>query len=212
MKSARAGVLLSLVFLIGDTPAPQGARPAPDLLAERGNVLFADAFTAGPSHEWLFDRDSVWTVEDGHLKATLPNERQQRSFAFVGSEEWRDYAFDFDVSGVRGVDKGVAVRVDGERRGVGLDLRGARYNDLVMYRGYEHWARGPVVNENGKWQHVHIEVRRNRYKAYVNGDLTIDFTDEINSRPRGRVALAAYTGGIGECEVLYDNVEVRALK
>ena len=47
---------------------------------------------------------------------------------------------------------------------------------------------------------------------FVNGDLLIAFLDEANSRPRGCLALAAYTGGAGECVVMYDNVEVRALR
>ena len=85
-------------------------------------------------------------------------------------------------------------------------------NAGLMYRGYEQWGRAAVPNVNGTWYHVHIEARRSRYRVFVNGDLQIDFTDEVNSRPRGRVALAAYTGGFGECVVLYDNVEVRALR
>jgi hypothetical protein len=35
---------------------------------------------------------------------------------------------------------------------------------------------------------------------------------ESNSRPRGRVALAGYTGGVAECLGLYDNVVVSALE
>ena len=44
------------------------------------------------------------------------------------------------------------------------------------------------------------------FGVWVNGKLTVDFTDESNSRKRGGIALAAYTGGNGECEVLYDNI------
>ena len=205
-------MLTLLALMLGDAPAPRGDRPMPDPLADRGELLFRDSFSNGLRPEWQFDRDSVWTIEDGHLRAKLPAARQLRSFAYLGSLQWKDYALDFDVCGVRGVDKGVAIRVDGCRKGVGIDLRGPRYNDLLMYRGYEQWGRAAVPNVNGTWYHVHIEARRNRYRVFVNGDLQIDFTDEVNSRPRGRVALAAYTGGFGECVVLYDNVEVRALR
>jgi hypothetical protein len=154
----------------------------------------------------------VWSVRDGHLRAELPHEKQRRSFAYVGSPDWKDYSVDVDVYGLAGVDKGLAVRVGDERHGVGIDLRAARYNDIVVYRGFELWARAPKPNVNGTRYHIRVEVRRNRYRAYVDGDLVVDYTDESNSRPRGRVALAAYTGGVAECLVLYDNFEVRTLE
>jgi hypothetical protein len=47
--------------------------------------------------------------------------------------------------------------------------------------------------------------------VFVNGVSKINYDDQANSRPSGRVALAAYTGGKAECEVLYDNVIVRSL-
>jgi len=212
MRPARLGTIAVLVFLVGDTPAPHSEKPVFNAVTDRGQILFQDDFSEGASPEWTFDRKGVWRVEDGHLRAEMPEEKQQRSFAFAGSETWNDYALDLDVCGIRGVDKGVVVRVAGDRKGVGLDLRGARYNDLLMYRGYEHWAHAEVPNVSGTWYHLHIEARRNRYRVYVNGELKIDFTDESNSRPRGRIALAAYTGGIAACTVLYDNIEVRTLK
>ena len=212
MKPVYLFMLGLLVLMLADTPSPQGAKPFPDPLATRGPVLFHDAFSESRADAWQFDRDSVWKIADGHLRAELPQQKQSRSFAFFGSEQWKDYALDFDVCGVRGVDKGVAVRVDGDKKGVGIDLRGSRYNDILMYRGYEQWGRSAMPNVNGTWYHVHVEVRRNRYRVFVNGELEIDFTDESNSRARGRAALAAYTGGIGECVVLYDNIEVRELK
>jgi hypothetical protein len=212
LKPLRLATLAALAFMLGDTPEPQGAKPASDPLAGLGAVLFRDAFSDSLGPEWTFDQPGVWRISEGHLRAELPDEKQMRSFAYAGSERWKDYAVDFDICGLRGVDKGVVVRVDGEKRGVGFDLRGPQYNDLVMYRGYESWARVPVPNVNGKWYHVRIELKKNRYRAYVNGERQIDFTDEANSRPKGRIALAAYTGGTGACVVLFDNVEVRAVK
>jgi len=212
MRPARLGAIAVLLFLVSDTPTSHGANPASDAHSKDGRMLFEDAFTDGASPLWAFDRHGVWTVEDGHLRAELPLEKQERSFAFAGSEDWKDYAVDLDVCGLKGADKGVAIRAAGEKKGVGVDLRGGRYHDLVVYRGFELWAHVEAPNVNGTWYHLRIEARRNRYRVYLNGGLKIDFLDESNSRPRGRVALAAYTGGVGACTVLYDNIEVHALR
>jgi hypothetical protein len=206
MTSPRV-VLLALLALIAGT----AATPAPPA-RNSGPPLFSDDFTDSANHAWSFDRDSVWAVSGGRLRATLPHERQTWSFAKVGSADWKDYAVDLDVCGVRGVDKGVVVRAEGAKRGVGVDLRSAPYDDVLLYRGFEHWGRSALPHKNGAWVHLRVEVRHNRYRVFANGRLAIDFTDESNSRPKGAVGLAAYTGGAGECEVLFDNVVVRALK
>jgi len=211
----RAAHLASVVLLAvwaglahGDAPA---AASRPDSAAN-GRLLFADSFTDSASRNWKFDGDSVWSVVDGRLRARLPAERQLWSFAKVGGSDWRDYAVDFDACGVRGVDKGIAVRMDGAKRGVGIDLRSSPFDDVLMYRGFEHWGHAKLPHKNGTWVHVRVEVRGNRYRAWIEGKLAIDYTDEHNSRARGGIALAAYTGGTGECEVLYDNVQVHALR
>ena len=78
-------------------PVPRFAPPA-------HGVLFADNFS-GSLARWHADRDGVWSVWRGMLRADLPDEKQLRSLLYAGSEEWRDYALDFDVCMMRGVDK-----------------------------------------------------------------------------------------------------------
>jgi hypothetical protein len=56
------------------------------------------------------------------LVADLPDAKQQHSALYAGDEDWTDYAVDLDVCGMRGVDKGVVVRVK-DARGIGIDLR-----------------------------------------------------------------------------------------
>ena len=65
----------------------------------------------GRLDRWSPDREKVWTTRWGMLRAALPDEKQQHSMLYAGSTEWRDYAIEFDVCGMRGVDKGVVVRV-----------------------------------------------------------------------------------------------------
>ncbi len=176
-----------------------------------GRVIFSQDFSHSHAAGIQFDRDGVWSVVEGHLHAVLPNERQRRSFAYLGSEDWTDYSIDLDVCGLRGVDKGVAVRMQ-SGKAVVVDLRGVGYGDVVMYRGYSKLGHHAAANPNGSWNHLRIEALGPRYRVFVNGQLAIDFSDPHNKRPRGRIALVAYTGGAGQCEVLYDNVIVRELQ
>ena len=50
------------------------------------------------------------------------------------------------------------------------------------------------------------------YRVFVDGVLKLDRLDEHRSYPQGRIALAAYTGGVGRCTVYYDNVVVSGLE
>jgi hypothetical protein len=113
----------------------------------------------------------------------------------------------------------VIVRLQGES-GVGVDVRGGSYQDVVMYQGSWSMGRASTTNANGTWNHLRVEARGNRYRVFVNGQQCLDKTDgraesrgDRNSAKRmGRIALPAYTGGVGLCTVYYDNVVVTALK
>jgi hypothetical protein len=182
-------------------PSPSRTGPVPPA------ALFSDAFADRSLGAWQPDRAGVWSVRQGMLRADLPDEKQQRSFLATGDSTWTDYALEFDVCMMRGVDKGAAVRVEGDE-GIGFDLRGPGYNDAVLHRGWMALGKARVVNGNGVWHHVRIEARGPRYRVLVNDVLIIDRVDRSNSRQRGGIALAAYTGGVGQCTVYYDNVVV----
>ena len=183
---------------------------APHTPAPPGRVLFSEDFSDTSLARWHSDRDRVWSVRGRMLRADLPDGKQQRAFLYAGSEEWSDYAVDLDVFAVRGVDKGVVVRVKDEA-GVGIDLRGSGYEDVLLYRSQLRLGRARVVNANGQWHHVRIEAVGNRYRVFVDGTLVLDRHDLGNGRPRGKIALPAYTGGSGECTLFYDNIVVTAL-
>jgi len=72
-------------------------------------------------------------------------------------------------------------------------------------------GRAPVINGNGIWHHLRVEARGHTYRVFVNGDLALERTDSKRARPKGRIALPAYTGGVGQCTVYYDNVVVTEL-
>lgn len=198
------------VLLVGaDDPTRFATPPAPPKFRPPAEgVLFADDFS-GDLSRWESDSSEAWTAWRGLLRANLPDRKQARSFLYAGSEEWRDYALDFDVCGMRGVDKGAVIRVQ-NTSGFAIDLRGGTYQDLVAHIRQWPVGKARVTNANGTWSHVRMEARGDRFRVYVNGELLIERVDA--RRPAGRIAFAAYTGGVGKCTVYYDNVVVTALE
>jgi len=200
---------LALLLTGADDPTRFATPPAPPRFRPPAEgVLFADDFSNDLSR-WESDSSETWTVWRGLLRADLPDRKQARSFLYAGSESWRDYALDFDVCGMRGVDKGGVIRVQ-NTTGFAIDLRGGTYQDIVAH--IREWPVGKarVTNANGTWSHVRMEARGERFRVYVNGERLIERND--SRRPAGRIALAAYTGGVGKCTVYYDNVVVTALE
>ena len=206
-----AALLLLVIGAAFDSERTAAPPPSPKMKTPQGEVLFSDDFS-GDLSNWSADRVGVWSVRRGMLRADLPDQRQQHSFLYAGSPSWTDYAVDFDVCAMRGVDKGVVVRVMKGEAGIGVDLRGPGYQDLVLHRREWPLGKARAINPNATWHHLRVEARDNDYKVWVNGALLISKIDSKRSRPRGGIALAAYTGGVAECTLYYDNVVVTALQ
>lgn len=186
---------------LDEVPAP----PSPHTLKA---VLMAEPFR--DLGAWRPDRDGVWTVARGTLAAQLPDKPQERSLIHAGSEEWSDYAVDLDVYQLRGADKGLVVRVRGDV-GIGVDLRGGEYQDVLVYRREVPLGRAPAPNPDRQWHHLRVEARGNRYSIFVDGQLVLRCHDKLPGARRGQIALPAYTGGKGACSVFYANVVVTSL-
>lgn len=200
----------ALALLLSGTGDPTrfALPPAPPKsVSPEGRVLFQDDFSGGLDR-WARDTTGAWTVWRRTLRADLPDAKHARAFLYAGDEEWRDYALDFDVCGMRGVDKGAAVRVQNQS-GFAIDLRGGSYQDIVAYVREWPLGKATTTNPNGTWNHVRIEAKGDRFRVFVNGEKKLDRAD--TRRPKGRIALAAYTGGVGQCTVYFDNVVVTAL-
>jgi hypothetical protein len=210
-------ILLGLATSLAGAGAPSdpGRVPAPPPRRQsdrQANSIFVDRFADGSLEGWTADDASVWSVRDGVLRAELPDEKQAHSFLYAGDSTWADYSVDFDVCGMRGVDKGCAVRVMPGKRGLGIDLRGPGYDDLKLYVNQFPVGTARVTNANGTWHHVRVEVRgRDDCRVAINGRVVFDRELRPDPPPRGGIALSAYAGGVGQCTVYYANVVVTAL-
>ena len=205
-----AGTALLLVGAAPDDTRYAMPSAPPRFHKPVAGVLFADDFSHDSLAQWAPDRAGVWSTWRGMLRADLPDQKQLRSLIHTGDTSWTDVAVDLDVCMMRGVDKGVVVRVAGDA-GTGVDLRGGTYQDVVMYQREWPMGRARAMNANGTWNHLRVEARGNRYRVFVNGELKLDRMDSRNARSirrSGSIALPAYTGGVGLCTVYYDNIVV----
>jgi len=215
-RTNHAALLLATLLLLGASGRVDEARFAtpprsPRFTPPAAGVILADDFSgSGILPHWRVDRESVWTISRGMLRADLPDVKQLRSLIRAGDSTWIDYAVDVDVCMMRGVDKGVVVRVEGDN-GIGIDLRSGSYQDVVAYLREWPMGKAQATNANGVWNHLRVEMRGNRLRVRVNGELRLERIDARRARARGGIALPAYTGGIGKCTVYYDNVVVTKL-
>jgi len=184
--------------------------PSPKAEPPPSGALFADDFASGNLGGWRVDATDYWTIRRGMLRCDLPDRKQVHSLIRAGDSTWKDYALDFDVCGIRGVDKGAVVRMRGQI-GLGLDLRGPGYNDLLLNVRELPVGRVSLTNGNGMWHHVRVEVRGDRCRVMVNDSDPLERRIPGKVPTSGGIALAAYTGGVGESTVYYDNVVVTAL-
>ncbi len=209
-----AGLAAATLLLLGaSSDETRWAMPSssPRLSRPAHGVLFADDFSDRGLAGWSPDQAGVWSHWRGMLRADLPDQKQLRSLIHTGDTAWTDIAVDLDMCMMRGVDKGVVVRVKGQS-GMGVDVRGGGYQDVVMYLNEWPMGRAPATNANGTWTHLRVEAKGHRYRVFVNGELKLDRTDGRAARRSGSIALPAYTGGVGKCTVYYDNVVVTALE
>jgi len=201
---------LTMALVLSADSTHDAQPPASPKFEPHPDAVFTDDFSSGKLDSWHADRDGVWKVKHGMLVADLPDAKQQHSALYAGDEDWTDYAVDLDVCGMRGVDKGVVVRVK-DARGIGIDLRGPGYQDLKVHLNESPITRVDIANANTVWHHMHVEIRGLRCRILVDG------TELVNKRMpnriplSGKIALMAYTGGAGECTVYYDNVVVTSL-
>jgi hypothetical protein len=207
MSASLTSVLLVLAMPAFGDPFPDSLPPSPSPPTLTA-VIMVEKFENFDA--WKADRDSVWSLKGHVLYAQLPDQKQLHSFAFAGSKDWGDYAVDVDILQVRGVDKGVAVRVQGDH-GIGVDLRGGEHQDVLMYRRELELGHAQAPNPDRKWHHLRVEARANHYRVLVDGRLVLTCHDKLPGYRQGGIALPAYSGGLGACSIYYANLVVTSL-
>jgi hypothetical protein len=203
-------ICLTLALVLSADSTRDALPPASPKFDPHPDAVFVDDFKSSDLKKWRADRSGVWKVRHGVLVADLPDAKQQHSALYGGDEEWTDYAVDLDVCGMRGVDKGVVVRVK-DARGIGVDLRGPGYQDLKVYLNESAITRVDVDNANGQWHHIRVEIRGSRCRILVDGTELVNKRMPSRIPMSGGIALISYTGGVGECTVYYDNIAVTPL-
>ena len=200
----------ALLLLAGPArgQSPLDSLPAPPAPAPSATAVLTERFQ--DLDAWRPDREGVWSAERGMFHAHLPDKPQERSLIYVGSVDWGDYAVDLDVFQSRGADKGLLVRVRGDV-GIGVDLRGGEYQDVLVYRREVPLGHAQAPNPDRQWHHLRVEARGSSYSVFVDGRLVLRCHDKLPGARHGRIALPAYTGGKGACSVLYANVVVTSL-
>jgi hypothetical protein len=192
-------------------PARDAAPPPSPPFRPAPHALFADDFSSDTLGGWRSDSlASVWSIRGGMLRGELPDVKQAHAFLFAGDSTWTDYAVDVDVCGMRGVDKGLAMRVRG-KKGLGVDLRGGDHQDVLLYCAQFPDGSGKAANTNGTWRHMRVEIRGSACRVIVDDHVVIDKHLRFKPPKSGGIVLAAYAGGAGQCTVYYDNVVVTSL-
>ena len=169
-------------------------------------VLFSDDFNNGLNPLWTQTGGCTWLTTDGILSTSLVGDQLLCDVA-VGDTTWTDYEIECDLRGNAGADKAVEFRQHGSA-GYGLSIRPDPRNDVILtVRGsWLQYVSYPSLN--GIWYHLAISCQGNHIMASIDGTKVIDYVDAANNSLAGGIKLVCNTGGVGICDVSYDNVLV----
>ncbi len=171
-------------------------------------IFFFDDFDNGMSPWWMQVGDCSWSTVGGVLQTAIFG-YNNGCVLQVGDSSWTDYVFEYDVRGNAGVDKTVGFR-QGEGRGYGFLIRSdwLTGDEAILTRlGYDAQI-SLFPSQNGIWYHVKITCIGNHIWVSIDGVEVIDYVDPDTPSLSGWIALSAWTGAAGECDISFDNVVV----
>jgi hypothetical protein len=205
-------------------------------IATSGVAVEADDAKLQPGFRWLFDGKTLdgwegnldyFRVEDGAIVAgTLEKEIPHNEFLCT-KESFSDFELVFEAK-LRGVGDNAGVQFRSKRvpdstevSGYQCDV-GTAWNRSVWGCLYDESRRNKILADapadkaaewtnKGEWNELRVVAKGNKIKLYLNGNLSVDYTEEdLNIARSGIIGLQIHSGP--PSEALYRNIQIRAIK
>lgn len=212
MKSFLIPILLGLGLLAGCRTTPETAGPV---------KIFDGRTTAG----WDGDFEHTWKIRDGAFVGGDLDRMTPRNEFVATTAQYTNFVLrlQFKLAGTEGfVNGGVQVRSqrvpnDSEMSGYQCDMGDpawwgciydeSRRNKLVAKSNIDEVNK---VLRRGDWNQYEIRCEGKRIRAYINGLMTVDYTEADDSIPQyGKIGFQIHGGG--KTEVSYRDVWVQVL-
>ncbi len=194
MKPKAALIFLALVSIVQAGPIP----------------LFNGKNLTG----WEGDKDKVWRVEDGVIKGGSMEGNPRNEF-LTTEKEYGNFrlTFEYKLTGTEGfVNGGVQVRsrrMEGSHEMIGYQADiGAGYTGFLYdeSRRKKMLAEGDTemikkLEKPGGWNNYEVLAEGKRVRLFINGKLTVDYTEEDDSiEQKGLIGLQIH----GDCKAVIE--------
>jgi len=182
-------------------------------------LIFKDDFEDGDFSDWSTDVDpgiegSRWRVEEEGDNRVLSCEGS--SWGWAGDTEWTDYTIELKLKLVKG-GCGISFRISHKPEGaehytLSLSRYGLSLVKTELYlkeaRTTEHKRVSIDLNPD-RWYDVQIFCIENNIKAYLDGVLKVEYSDEDNPFLTGAIDLGVFPhNGDKPSHALFDDIKV----
>jgi len=212
MKSFALFCVACLLLNTGCQSKPEPQRPV---------RIFDGRTTAG----WDGDFEKTWRIRDGALVGGNLQSSVPRNEFVATTTQYTNFVLrlEFKLTGTEGfVNGGVQVRSqrvpnDSEMTGYQVDMGDPAWWGCI----YDESRRNKVVAQSkieevnkvlrrGDWNQYEIRCEGKRIRVYINGLMTVDYTEPDDSIPQyGKIGLQIHGGG--KTEVYYREIRVQVL-
>jgi len=182
-------------------------------------LIFKDDFEDGDFSDWSTDVDpgiegSRWRVEEEGDNRVLSCEGS--SWGWAGDTEWTDYTIELKLKLVKG-GCGISFRLSHKPEGAEHYTLSFSHYDLSLVktelylkeaRGTEHRHVSMDLDPD-RWYDVQIVCIENNIKAYLDGDLKVEYSDEDDPFLAGAIDIGVFPhDGDKPSQALFDDFKV----
>ena len=174
-----------------------------------GKVLFASDFSKNSDGWKLLGDDAEWSVHDGAIRQTAEREFIR---ALTGEKSWRDYTLTLKarkISGREGFLVLFHVASDDDR--TWWNIGGWNNTQNAVESGSTLDGK-PGNIETGRWYDIRVEVRGNRVKCFLNGNLIHDIDYQQSGSVKALYACASHDDKNGDVIVKVVNASTKPLE